>query len=172
MFETSSYFVATLFFGLLVQSNGFSAPLGLGAALFQPKGLFTKSAYGDPKTLLEASDFFVDAFWVGKVGGGTDILTSGQKRTLSTTQFREFRGRYAGASRGQSELVICQLPGGEVVGCAGIEATLIPQGSLKGTRGPRAPLMSNLAVSRVSTERELFFQVYVMVSHACSWIEI
>ena len=159
MLANSSYFVATLLLGLLVQSSyGFSPPLGLGAALFQPRGLFTKSAYGDPKTLLEASDFFVDAFWVGKVGGGTNVLTSGQKKTLSTTQFKEFRGRYAGVSRGQSELVICQLPGGEVVGCAGIEATPIPQGSLKGTRGPRGPLMSNLAVSRVSNERIFFSQ--------------
>lgn len=112
------------------------------------KGIFTKSAYGNADLLLQASDFFVDSFWVGKIGGGADVLTSKQRSSLSKTQFKEFRGRYAGVSRGQSELIVCQLPSGEVVGCAGIEATPIPEGSLKAKTGPSYPLMSNLAVSR------------------------
>ena len=141
-------------FLLLVHVYGFTAPFGLGATLFQPKGLVTTSAFGDPSTLVQASDFFVDAFWVGKVGGGAEVLTSSQRKSLSTTQFKEFRGRYAGVNRGQAELVICQLPDGEVVGCAGIEVTPIPQGNLRGSPGARAPLMSNLAVSQVSTNRE------------------
>jgi ribosomal protein S18 acetylase RimI-like enzyme len=133
----------------MAYSYGFSPPqFGLGAALFQPKGIFTKSALGDPKLLIQASDFFVEAFWVGKVGGGTNALTSKQRKSLSTTQFKEFRGRYAGVQRGQSELVVCQLPDGEVVGCCGIETTPIPKGKLRANPGSRAPLMSNLAVSR------------------------
>lgn len=128
-------------------ASGFSAPLGIGA-LFQPKGLFTKSAYGDANLLLEASDFFVDSFWVGKVGGGADVLTSKQRLSLSKTQFKEFRGRYAGVTRGESELIVCQLPAGDIIGCAGIETTAIPEGSLKAKAGPRYPLMSNVAVSR------------------------
>eukprot|EP00980_Cylindrotheca_fusiformis_P001463 scaffold345_cov134-Cylindrotheca_fusiformis.AAC.74 len=140
-----SFLIAGL---LLAQVTGFSAPLGLGAVLFQPQGLYTKSAYGDANMLLKASDFFVDAFWVGKVGGGADVLSSKQRQSLSTTQFKEFRGRYAGVNRGQSELLVSQLPGGEIVGCAGIEATPIPQGRLRAAPGQRSPLMSNLAVSR------------------------
>ncbi len=50
--------------------DGFATPFGIGALLFQPKGLVTKSAEGNVPALLEASDFFIDAFWVGKVGGG------------------------------------------------------------------------------------------------------
>lgn len=129
--------------------QGFSLSFGLGAVLFQPRGrLVTKSARGEPKTLLEASDFFVDAFWVGKVGGGATTLSDRQRRSLSNTQFMEFRGRYAGVSRGKSDLVVCELPNGEVVGCAGIEVSPIPKGSLKGDTVTRAPLMSNVAVSR------------------------
>ena len=50
--------------------DGFSVPFGIGALLFQPKGLVTESTNGNVPALLEASDFFIDAFWVGKVGGG------------------------------------------------------------------------------------------------------
>jgi ribosomal protein S18 acetylase RimI-like enzyme len=133
----------------LPQAQGFSVSFGLGAVLFQPKDrLVTKSARGEPKALLQASDFFVDAFWVGKVGGGTKELNPGQRRSLSNTQFMEFRGRYAGISRGKSDLIICELPDGEVVGCAGVEVSPIPDGYLKGPQGDPAPLMSNVAVSR------------------------
>jgi len=90
----------------------------------------------------------VDAFWVGKVGGGSKELDDRQRRSLTSTQFMEFRGRYAGSSRGQAQLVICQLPDGEVIGCAGIEVSTIPDGNLKAPSKKRAPLMSNLAVSR------------------------
>ena len=147
MMRSSSYYVLVLTLLVLRDTSSFSISLGIGA-LFPPQGLFTKSAYGDANLLLQASDFFVDSFWVGKVGGGADVLTSKQRSSLSKTQFNEFRGRYCGVTRGQSELIVCQLPSGEVVGCAGIEATPIPEGSLKGKTGPRYPLMSNLAVSR------------------------
>jgi ribosomal protein S18 acetylase RimI-like enzyme len=130
-------------------ANAFSVTFGLGAALFQPKGLKTRPSKGEPRTLSAASDFFVEAFWVGKVGGGAKQLNDRQRRSLSTTQFMEFRGRYAGVSRGQAELIICELPTGEVVGCAGVEVSPIPEGNLMApSNGKRGPLMSNLAVSR------------------------
>eukprot|EP00536_Pseudo-nitzschia_multiseries_P000975 jgi/Psemu1/179932/e_gw1.12.85.1 len=128
--------------------ESFSVSFGLGAILSQPKGLITTSAKGDIPALLEASDFFVDAFWVGKVGGGATELSDKQRRTLSASQFYEFRSRYAGAGRGQSELVTCRLPSGELTGCAGIEVSSIPDNGLKGLNTKSGPLMSNLAVGR------------------------
>lgn len=127
--------------------NAFSISFGLGSLLFQPRGLRTKAANGEPQTILQASDFFVDAFWVGKVGGGTSQLNDKQRTTLSSSQFVEFRGRYSGISRGKAELVTCEL-GRQVVGCVGIEVSPIPDGYLKGPAVTRAPLLSNLAVSR------------------------
>ena len=51
-------------------------------------------------------------------------------------------------SRGQSELVLCQLPTGELTGCAGIEVSQIPDKSLQSLKTQSGPLMSNLAVGR------------------------
>lgn len=127
---------------------GFSISYGLGAALFQPRGLVIRSSGGEPQALLDASDMFVDAFWIGKVGGGARALDDRQKRSLSSTQFMEFRARYAGVKRGQSDLILCQLPDGEIVGCAGVEVSPIPEKGLKGPTTCRSPLMSNVAVSK------------------------
>lgn len=70
----SSFFLLCILLVILQLSvtDGFSVSYGIGAVLFQPKGLITKSANGNIPALLEASDFFIDAFWVGKVGGGTN----------------------------------------------------------------------------------------------------
>jgi ribosomal protein S18 acetylase RimI-like enzyme len=131
-----------------VHGLSLSPPFGLGAVLFQPKGLVTTPARGEIQNLLDASDFFVDAFWVGKVGGGASELSDRQRRQLSSLQFTEFRSRYAGVSRGQAELILCQLPTGELIGCAGIEVSPIPENNLKGPKTQRGPLMSNVAVSK------------------------
>lgn len=131
--------------------DAFTTPtLGLGAVLFPPKGLVTESARGDISSLLEASDFFVDAFWSGKVGGGAKQLDDRQRRQLSSLQFSEFRARYAGIRRGQAELILCTAiaSGDELIGCAGIEVSSIPTKEPKGTQTIRAPLMSNVAVSQ------------------------
>jgi ribosomal protein S18 acetylase RimI-like enzyme len=128
--------------------RGFSSPsFGLGAVLFQPKGLVTKAAGGEISSLLQASDFFVDAFWVGKVGGGAKELNDRQRRQISSLQFSEFRSRYAGVGRGQAELILCQDAQGELIGCAGIEVSPIPS-QPKSIQTKRAPLMSNVAVSK------------------------
>ena len=125
---------------------------GLGALLFPPKDLSTSSANGDTQTLLKASEFFVDAFWTGKVGGGAKALTPRQRQTLGNTQFMEFRSRYAGRNvAAQSDLIVCrQGDSDEVIGCCGLEVTNIPTiGDLKAQENLiRAPLMSNVAVSR------------------------
>jgi len=145
------FFLISLLFVILDfrVAYGFVVPFGIGAVLLQPKGLVTKSAEGNVPALLEASEFFIDAFWVGKVGGGASRLSEKQRRTLSATQFYEFRSRYAGAGRGQSELIICELPTGELTGCAGIEVSKIPDQNLKSLKTlATAPLMSNLAVGK------------------------
>lgn len=66
-FSFSCLLFVMLKFGV---ADGFAVSFGIGAVLFQPKGLVTKSAEGNVQALLEASDMFIDAFWVGKVGGG------------------------------------------------------------------------------------------------------
>ena len=66
-FSFSCLLFVILKFGV---ADGFAVSFGIGAVLFQPKGLVTKSAEGNVQALLEASDMFIDAFWVGKVGGG------------------------------------------------------------------------------------------------------
>ena len=65
----------------VVVVTAFTTPtFGLGAILFQPKGLITTSTRGDVNTLLDASEFFVDAFWVGKTGGGAKRLDPFQRK--------------------------------------------------------------------------------------------
>lgn len=149
--------------------------MGLGTLqLFQKKRLkllkstcLIQPAQGDIRKLLAASDFFVDAFWTGKVGGGAAQLSDRQRRQLSSLQFAEFRKRYAGVSRGQAELLLCYgdvVGGGEeeedesvLIGCAGMEVQEIsPPDNVKKKKQPkgitnpivRAPLMSNVAVSK------------------------
>jgi hypothetical protein len=39
------------------------APLGLGAIFLRPSGIKTRPSCGDDAVLLEAADFFTDAFW-------------------------------------------------------------------------------------------------------------
>ncbi|KAL3915405.1 MAG: hypothetical protein SGILL_005672, partial [Bacillariaceae sp.] len=149
----------------LAFSPKISTPVfGLGALLFPPKfklkSTFVEPAKGDIPQLLQASDFFVDAFWTGKVGGGSKELTDRQQRQLSGLQFAEFRKRYAGVGRGQAELILCY---GEVagntddlvlIGCAGMEVQAIspPTTDQKGysttKTATKAPLMSNVAVSQ------------------------
>lgn len=77
-------------------------------------------------------------------------MSDRQRRSLSSTQFYEFRSRYAGRSRGNAELILCQLANSEeIIGCSGVEVTTIFDSKIGGkTNGPLMPLMSNLAVSK------------------------
>ena len=55
--------------------------------------------------LQEVSDFFVDAFWTGKVGGGAKTLSKIQRQQLEQSQNAEFTKRY-GNSRRISEMLL------------------------------------------------------------------
>jgi len=159
---------------LLVRA--FQAPtLGIGAVLFPVRGKVIKGVSVEDNwrsALDDASVFFVDAFWTGKSGGGTKVLTSRQKRSLLQSQYAEFNKRYGGgvsrrSSAKQAELLICRNPKGEVVGVAGVEVDSIPSGSLKGPIEKKAPLMSNLAVSRKYRRRGLAEALVEAVEKQC-----
>ena len=64
---------------LALPLSAFSATpvFGIGAVLF--KGVVkTVPTLGNEQIMEEAADFFVDAFWQAKVGGGTKKLTGRQ----------------------------------------------------------------------------------------------
>lgn len=146
-------------------TTAFSPPtLGIGALVFPIRGLkiygisqdfgnFQKST-----ALQDASDFFVDAFWTAKVGGGARTLTNSQRRSLEQSQYAEFNKRYGGGSR-KSEMLVARNTRDEILGCAGVEVESIPQDRLRGPIDTKAPLMSNLAVSRKCRRRGLAEQM-------------
>jgi RimJ/RimL family protein N-acetyltransferase len=131
-------------------SQAFSAPtMGLGAVLFKPAGMKTEPSRGTDDVLIEASDFFTDAFWAAKVGGGVKQLQPKQRTSLLNSQMMEFRRRY-GMKYGdrRAELLITRNGKGDVMGCCGIEVDKIPEKGLSGRIITSAPLMSNVAVGR------------------------
>ena len=119
--------------------------------------------------LQEVSDFFVDAFWTGKVGGGAKTLRKIQRQQLEQSQNAEFTKRY-GNSRRISEMLLVRntnsksatgSSNNEIMACVGVEVDKIP---MSGTiRNPittqLAPLMSNLAVSKQYRRRGLAEQL-------------
>jgi len=129
--------------------TGFSPPsLGIGALINRPKGMKTAPSIGDTEALTQAADFFTDAFWANKVGGGIKVLQATQRKSLLGSQLMEFRKRY-GVRYGrdhQAELLICRNGKDEVMGCCGIEVDTIFERKLNGKVLKQAPLMSNLAV--------------------------
>lgn len=161
----------------------FSPPaLGIGSVLFPVRNFqITGISESDNKRLdlQEASDFFVDAFWTAKVGGGARTLTTSQRRELEQSQTAEFTKRYGGSSSRRRAtnaelLVLRKADTAEIIACAGVEVDRIPNGSLSaqsssswpsspssssGTLTEPAPLMSNLAVSRQFRRRGLAEQM-------------
>lgn len=128
--------------------TAFSPPsLGLGAVFFRPAGMKTVPAQGNAASLKQAADFFTDAFWANKVGGGIKELQSKQRKSLLGSQTTEFRKRYGLGDR-VSELLICRNGKEEVMGCCGIEVDNIFSNGLQSNVLKQAPLMSNLAVGR------------------------
>ena len=79
---------------LLTWAHGTSSlslpPFGLGAVFFPvQKSIDAVSDYGfqDKYTVIQdASDFFVEAFWTGKVGGGAKSLNDVQRKQLQQSQ--------------------------------------------------------------------------------------
>jgi GNAT superfamily N-acetyltransferase len=144
-------------------ADAFTPPtLGLGALLNPVRGGYIEGvseAESKRTALLEASDFFVESFWTSKVGGGADKLTDRQRKELGKSQEAEFNKRYGGGGssgrRRTSELVLYRNSDDEIIACAGVEVDIIPDGGLDGPMVAKAPLMSNLAVSRKYRRRGL-----------------
>ncbi|KAL3914214.1 MAG: hypothetical protein SGILL_006190 [Bacillariaceae sp.] len=176
--------LATILLLLLPSSPTALAFSPLSLLKLQPKqklkSTTVETAKGDIRKLLAASNFFVDAFWTGKIGGGSSELSDKQQRQLSSLQFSEFRKRYAGVGRGPyAELLLCYgevtVAGGGggtdndsiLIGCAGMEVQEIapPDNTIKkqpnGISNPvvRAPLMSNVAVSKDFRRRGIGLQL-------------
>jgi GNAT superfamily N-acetyltransferase len=162
-------FGITVCFKDLLFADAFSPPtLGIGSVLFPVRNSLITGISDNVNTadkrleLQEVSDFFVDAFWTAKVGGGARTLSQYQRQQLEQSQSAEFNKRY-GSSRRVSEMLIMRTKklDSEIIACAGVEVDRIPMnGSLKSpSETIAAPLMSNLAVSRNYRRRGLAEQM-------------
>mmetsp|Transcript_20898 Transcript_20898/g.27001 ORF Transcript_20898/g.27001 Transcript_20898/m.27001 type:complete len:260 (+) Transcript_20898:53-832(+) len=144
---------------------------GLASLLFPVRNVevltFSELLSEDPSfnpkaEIAKATDFFVDAFWTAKVGGGADQLTASQERDLRKSQLAEFNKRYSkGKLVKTSQFFIVRNDEDEILACAGIELDIIRE---DGFMSPlilerSAPLMSNLAVSREFRRRGLAEQL-------------
>jgi GNAT superfamily N-acetyltransferase len=168
--QTLTLIAAVLWFKSLSKvSIAFAPPiLGLGAVFFPVRNSIvigiSDNTNGAKKRLelQEVSDFFVDAFWTAKVGGGARTLSLNQRQQLEQSQNAEFTKRY-GSTRKISEMLMIRSSKGnnEIMACVGVEVDRVP------TNGPlrnpvavtNAPLMSNLAVSRKYRRRGLAEQM-------------
>ena len=175
-FQTFLLFHCLLCLIAVELSCAFAPPsLGLGAVLFPVRGVVIqgiselqqqqqqpqqgRNNNNKRATLQNATDFFVNAFWTAKIGGGAKQLTSNQLSSLRQSQLAEFNKRYGGRSSGsggrEAELLLARNAANEIVACVGVEVERIPTDSLNGPIQARAPLMSNLAVSRQYRRRGL-----------------
>ena len=169
---SSQQWVACLIIGILClfsSVSAFSPPtLGIGALVFPIRGKTITglsediTGYNKAAVIQEASDFFVDAFWTKKVGGGAKKLTNSQRRSLEQSQYAEFNKRYGGSRSRSAEMLVARK-NDEVLACAGVEVETIPSDSLRGPVLARAPLMSNLAVSRRCRRRGLAEEMVLAV---------
>jgi predicted N-acetyltransferase YhbS len=107
--------------------------------------------------LQEVSDFFVDAFWTGKVGGGAKTLSNVQRRQLEQSQNAEFTRRYGNSRRISEMLLVRNSNNNEIMACVGVELDKIPtSGTIRDPITTQlVPLMSNLAVSKKYRRRGL-----------------
>jgi ribosomal protein S18 acetylase RimI-like enzyme len=124
--------------------------MGLGV-LLRPPGMTTVPSLGDNDVLMEAADFFTDAFWAAKVGGSVKELQPRQRSSLLNSQIMEFKRRYGPTKYGPdrtAELLVTKNRKGSVMGCCGIEVDKIPDGGFSGRILTQAPLMSNVAVGK------------------------
>ena len=96
----------------------------------------------DVKSLPEVSAFFVDAFWLGSTTFGSIDLSASDKRQLEQKVREDLGPRYGIQSKDQrptmmggkkgfpskslfdTRLIVAREAGGEIVGCAGLEAAL------------------------------------------------
>ena len=154
---------------LATPSNAFAPPSFGLTAIFSPvrgKTLERVSESTNKRLdLADASDFFVDAFWTSKTGGGTKTLSDRQTRDLRQSQSAEFTRRYGGYR--QSEFFIIRNQEQDVIACAGVEIDDIRDGDMRGPVLTTAPLMSNLAVSRQYRRRGLADDLVKAVEEHC-----
>ena len=149
-------------------------PFGLGAVFFPvQKSIDAVSSYNfqDKYTVIQdASDFFVEAFWTGKVGGGAKTLNTVQRKQLQQSQVTEFQNRYGRQRSEKADLMVCRNAKQQIIACAGVEIDVIPRNSLRGIIDTRAPLMSNLAVSQQYRRRGLAEALVKTIEETCvSW---
>lgn len=160
----------TFMFSMAVSfAQAFTPPtLGL-AAIFSPvrgKTLEQISQSSNRRLdLNDASDFFVDAFWTAKVGGGSRRLSDRQTADLKQSQFAEFNRRYGGSR--SSEFFVMRNQQEEIIACAGVEIDRIRDGDMRGPVLTTAPLMSNVAVSRSYRRRGLAEDLVKAIEHHC-----
>lgn len=86
-----------------------------------------------------------------KIGGGAKQLSEKQRKSLFGSQLLEFKRRYGNKMSNQdrrAELLLCENGKGELMGVAALEVEKIPESSLCSRILTRAPLMSNVAVSK------------------------
>jgi ribosomal protein S18 acetylase RimI-like enzyme len=147
--------------------------LGLTALVFPVRGatLTPVSTSPTPKEdLAVAADFFVDAFWTAKVGGGAPTLSERQATQLRQSQQAEFTRRYGNPRRWGSAadfFMICNAQG-EMMACAGVEVDRLRDGGNASVDQPvSAPVMSNLAVSRSYRRRGLAEDLVRAVEEQC-----
>ena len=129
---------------------------GIGALLFPVRNLEIVTL--TRPELDNVSEFFVNEFWTGKVGGGTRELTKRQRRQLLQSQTAEFNSRYCNRKNPNAALLV-GYAGDTIVACAGVEVEKIPEDSLQGRIRGKAPLMSNLVVSRKFRKRGIAEQM-------------
>ena len=157
---------------LLSFSNAFAPPSFGLTAIFSPvrgKTLERVSESQSKRTdLADTSDFFVDAFWTAKVGGGSKKLSDRQVSQLRQSQLAEFTRRYGGSR--QSEMYIIRNKQQQVIACAGVEIDRIRDGGMRGPVLETAPLMSNLAVSRSYRRRGLAEDLVKAVEDHCRYV--
>lgn len=160
---TKEFFIVVYYFATLRFASAFAPPtLGIGAVLFPLRNsviVGISESINRRLDLQEASDFFVDAFWTSKVGGGARTLTAQQRRELEQSQRAEFNKRYGGARPRVAELLVLRNADEQIIACAGVEVDRIPSSALTGPATCNAPLMSNLAVSRQYRRRGLAEQM-------------
>jgi len=84
-----------------------------------------------------------------KIGGGAKQLSERQRKSLYSSQVLEFKRRY-GKKLGdrRAEMILCENNNRELMGVAAVEVEKIPEKSLTSLSKKRAPLMSNVAVSK------------------------
>lgn len=151
--------------------HGFAPPsFGLTAIFAPVRGKTMTLVSESPSTrtdLQDAAEFFVDAFWTAKVGGGSRKLSKRQVSQLFQSQQAEFTRRYGG--RRPAEFFLIRNNKDEVIACAGVEIDKIRAGSMKGPVLDTAPLMSNLAVSRSYRRRGLAEDLVKAVENHCKF---